>query len=39
MKKVPKEFFCALAIGGTQDFGWVKIHMVAAEHPSTFSGP
>ena len=39
MKQVPKEFFSPLAVGGSKDFGWVKIHCVAAEHPSTWTGP
>lgn len=33
------KFFTNLAPGSSKDFGWVKIHCVQADHPSTFVGP
>lgn len=38
-KKVPETFMAKMQRGGTKDFGFAKITMVAADHPSTCAGP
>lgn len=38
-RKIPNTFFAKMQPGGTKDFGFCKITMVRAEHPSTCAGP
>ena len=38
-RRIPPTFFEKMQKGGTKDFGWCKVTMVAADHPSTCVGP
>jgi L-ascorbate metabolism protein UlaG (beta-lactamase superfamily) len=38
-RKIPPTFVAKMQKGGTKDFGFAKITMVAADHPSTCVGP
>jgi len=38
-RKIPPTFIAKMQCGGTKDFGFAKVTMVAADHPSTCVGP
>lgn len=38
-RKIPGTFLAKMQKGGTKDFGYCKVTMVAADHPSTCVGP
>ena len=38
-RKIPPPFMAKMQRGGTKDFGFCKVTMVAADYPSTCSGP
>lgn len=38
-RKIPNNFLAKMQKGGTKDFGFCKVTMVAADHPSTCVGP
>lgn len=38
-RKIPAQFIAKMQKGGTKDFGFCKVTMVAADHPSTCVGP
>jgi L-ascorbate metabolism protein UlaG (beta-lactamase superfamily) len=38
-RKIPPQFIAKMQKGGTKDFGFCKVTMVAADHPSTCVGP
>jgi len=38
-RKIPGNFLAKMQKGGTKDFGFAKVTMVAADHPSTCVGP
>lgn len=38
-RKIPPTFIAKMQKGGTKDFGFCKVTMVAADHPSTCVGP
>jgi len=38
-RKIPGTFLAKMQKGGTKDFGFAKVTMVAADHPSTCVGP
>mmetsp|Transcript_24002 Transcript_24002/g.36877 ORF Transcript_24002/g.36877 Transcript_24002/m.36877 type:complete len:196 (+) Transcript_24002:456-1043(+) len=38
-RKIPGQFIAKMQKGGTKDFGFAKVTMVAADHPSTCVGP
>lgn len=38
-RKIPNQFLAKMQKGGTKDFGFVKVTMVHADHPSTCVGP
>lgn len=38
-RRIPPSFIAKMQKGGTKDFGWCKLTMVHADHPSTCVGP
>jgi hypothetical protein len=38
-RKIPPTYLAKMQAGGTKDFGFAKITMVKADHPSTVVGP
>lgn len=38
-RKIPSNYIAKMQAGGTKDFGFAKITMVKADHPSTCVGP